>query len=65
MCSVELGVLKNFAKFTGKDLYWNVLSDKFVDWKTNTFFTEHLRTTASEHRNELDNSRWVFFLKRF
>ena len=24
-CSVEKGILKNFANFTGKDLYWSIV----------------------------------------
>ena len=67
-CSVEKGVLRNFAKFTGKhlcqSLFFNkvagaacnfikqeilaqVFSCEFCEISENTFFTEHLRTTAS------------------
>ena len=59
------GVLRNFAKFTGKNLCQNlffnkncnftkketlprVFSCEFYKISKNTFFTEHLRTTASE-----------------
>ena len=49
-CSVEKGVLRNFAKFTGKHLCRNLFFNK-VAWNfilsKNTFFTEQLRTTAS------------------
>ena len=50
------GVLRNFAKFTGKhlcqSLFFNketlalVFSCKFCEISKNTFFTEHLWTTA-------------------
>ena len=64
-CSVKIGVLKNFAKFTGKHLcqrfFFNkVAACNFIKkdsqaqafscefWETskNTFFTQHLQTTA-------------------
>ena len=65
-CSVRKGVLRNFAKFTGKYLYQSfffntiagflqlykkealgqVFSCEFCEISKNTFFTEHLRTTA-------------------
>ena len=68
-CSVEKGVLRNFAKFTGKhlcqSLFFNkvaglacnfikketlaqVFSCEFCEISKNTFFTEHLWTTASD-----------------
>ena len=51
-------VLRNFAKFTGKHLCQSlnfikketlaqVFSSEFCEISKNTFFTEHLRTTAS------------------
>ena len=56
-------VLRNFAKFTRKDLrqslFFNkvvgltlaqVFSYEFCKISKNTFFTEHLRTTASNMR---------------
>ena len=61
-CSVKNGVLRSFAKFTEKQLYQRifkacnfikkeflaqVFSCEFCEISTNTFFTEHLRTTAS------------------
>ena len=60
-CSIKKGVLKNFAKFTGKhlcqSLFFNnfikkdsvaqVLSCEFNEIFKKTFFTEYLRTTAS------------------
>ena len=67
-CSLSKGVLRNFAKFTGKhlcqSLFFNkvagaacnfikketltqVFSCEFCEISKNTFFTEHLRTTAS------------------
>ena len=58
-CSVRKGVLRNFAKFTGKQLCQRlsfnkvkkeslaqVFSCEFYKIFMNTFFTEHLRTTA-------------------
>ena len=68
-CFVKKGVLKNFAKLTGKhlcqSLFLNkvagracnfikkeslaqVFSCEFCEFFKNTFFTEHLRVTASE-----------------
>ena len=71
-CSVRKGVLRNFAKFTGKHLSQGLLFNKaaglrpatllkkrlwhrcfpvnFAKFFKNTFFTEHLRMTASERR---------------
>ena len=47
-------VLRNFTKFTGKRLFFiktealtQVFSCEFCEISKNTFFTEHLRTTAS------------------
>ena len=62
-CSVKKGVLRNFAKFTGKHLCQRLFFDKvaglrplaqvfsyeFCEISKNNFFTEHLQTTASEH----------------
>ena len=49
-CSVRKGVLRNFAKFTGKhlcqSLYFNKVAGLIPEEK-NTFFTEHLWATAS------------------
>ena len=44
------GVLKNFANFTGKNLYRNLLLTKLQVWKLffkNPYFEKDLRTTAS------------------
>ena len=61
-CSVRKGVLRNFAKLTGKQqcqgLFFNevaikkeslalLLSCEFCEISKNTFFTEHLWATAS------------------
>ena len=54
-CSIKIGVLKNFAKYTGKHLcqclFLNKVADlffcEFCKIFKNTFFTEHLYTTAS------------------
>ena len=63
MCSLREGVLRNFAKFTGKHLCQSlqaeacnfikketlaqVFSFEFCEFSKNTFFTEHLWATAS------------------
>ena len=47
------GTLRNFTKFTGKHLCQRLFSNKvaglakFCEMSKNTFFTEHIRTTAS------------------
>ena len=52
-CSLRKGVLRNFPKFTGKHLCQRLFSNKvaglakFCEMSKNTFFTEHIRTTAS------------------
>ena len=59
-CSVKNGVLKNFANFTRKHLCWSLFLILKRDSNTsvflwnlrkfkNTYFEEHLRTTASEY----------------
>ena len=47
-CSVRKGVLRNFAKFTGKHLCQSLFFNKVAGLQ-NTFFTEHLQTTDSGH----------------
>ena len=68
-CSVRKGVLRNFAKFTGKHLCQSLFLNKvagsgcsfikketlshmfsceFCEISLNTFFTEHIRTAASD-----------------
>ena len=48
-CSIKIGVLKNFAKLTGKRLCQRLFFNKVADLRPeNTFFIEHLQTTASE-----------------
>ena len=54
-CSIIKVVLRNFVKFTGKHLCQSqtlaqVFSCEFCEISKNTFFTEHLRTTASRLR---------------
>ena len=55
----KIGLLKNFAKFTGKHLCWRpaaslkgdsntVFPREFSEIFKNMLFTEHLRATASE-----------------
>ena len=60
------GVLRNFAKFTGKHLCQSLFFNQvaglrpgagvflFCEIPENTFFTEHLRTTASETNSMMD-----------
>ena len=55
------GVLRNFAKFTGKHLcqrlFFNkvagLFSCEFCEISKSTFFTEHLQTTTSVMKNLL------------
>ena len=48
-CPVRKGVLRNFAKFTGKRLCQVFFLNKVAGPEIfkNTFFTEHFGTTAS------------------
>ena len=64
-CSVRKGVLRNFTKFTGKQLCWRpeacnfikkealtqVFACEFCEIYKGIFFTEHLWITASEWNN--------------
>ena len=61
------GVLKDFANFTGKHLYRNlffnkkealaqVFSCEFCEVFKTIFFTEHLRTIASENKTSKELS---------
>ena len=44
---MKIGVLKNFAKFTGKHLCQSLLFlIKLQVWDSSVFFTKHVRTTA-------------------
>ena len=70
-CSARKGVLKNFAKFIGKHLCQSVrglkaatflkktlapvFSCEFCEIFKNTFFTKHLRATASRRMTSLVN----------
>ena len=56
-CSIEKAVLKNFATFTGKHLYWSLLlikdstqvfSCEYCENFMNSYFEERLPTAASE-----------------
>ena len=68
-CSVKKGVLENFGKLTEKDLcpsptlafYW-----QFNEIFENTFFTEHLRATASDEEEAWWSKILIlsFFLKK-
>ena len=53
-CSVKKGVLKHFAKFTTllKDTLAQVFSSEYGKSLKNTFFTEHLRETASVKKQQ-------------
>ena len=53
-CSVKKGVLRNFAKFTGKPLCQSLFFNKLA---------EHLRTTASEY-SRLQNLQATFLNQR-
>ena len=44
-CSARKGLLRNFAKFTGKEA--QVFSCEFCEISKSTFFTEHVWATAS------------------
>ena len=49
-CSVTKGILRNFAKFTRKHLCQSRFFNKVAGLRSisrNTFFTEHLQSTAS------------------
>ena len=53
---MKKGILRNFAKFTGKDLCQSLvrwqkgtLAQVFCKTSKNTFFTEHIWATASAH----------------
>ena len=69
MYSVRKGVLRNFAKFAGKHLCQSLFFKKvalaqvfpceFSEISKNTFFTEHLRATASDP-NEVKNCKKQF-----
>ena len=55
-CSVKKGVLRNFAKFEAcnfilKETLAQVFSREFCKISKNTFSSEYLRTTASQHRH--------------
>ena len=38
-CSIEKGVLKDFTKFTRKDLYWSLFFNKVVGWSPRQVFS--------------------------
>ena len=81
-CFVKKGVLRNFAKFTGKHLcqsfFFNkvaglgsekeslaqVFSYKVYKIPKNTFFTEHLRTTASRNKSFFSEKQMGIQFKR-
>ena len=59
-CSIQKAVFKNLAIFIGKRLCWSLFSLKLFQYNSceyceifkNTYFEEHLRTAASEYRQE-------------
>ena len=73
-CSIEISVLKNFTKFTGKHLcqstYNFIKKDTLAQMFScelgkifkNTLFTEHLRTTASVFLRFLVFSFFLFYV---
>ena len=74
-CSIEKGVLKTFAKFTGKHLCQSlffikketlakVFSCEFCKIFKNTFFIEHLRASASDLTQKPFNS-YPYFTHSF
>ena len=52
-CTAEKDILKNFTNFTGKHMCWSLFKIKLQGWgpstlvKRDSYFEEHLRTTAS------------------
>ena len=56
---MKKGVLRNFKKFTGKHLCQSLFFNKVAGLK-DTFFTEHLLTTASENLGKHFNVFNVF-----
>ena len=75
-CFIKNGVLKNFAKFTGKHcarVSFATLLKKVFSWKfckifKNTFLTEHPWTTASEYygiknNNSVNSHLFKYFFK--
>ena len=66
----EIGVFKNFAKFTGKHLRWSfcnlyskqtptqVFPCEFCEVFQNTFFTEHLRTFCEKENALFQKGFW-------
>ena len=74
-CSVRKGVLRNFAKFTGKqglqhyqskkETLAQVFASEFCEISKNTFFTEHLWTTASAYATFERSPRWNEFVDKF
>ena len=71
-CFIEKGVLKNVAKFTGKQLWpeacnfmkketlARVFSCEFCEFFKNNYFTEHLWTTASFY-HAIFVSFWIYW----
>ena len=62
-CSLRKGVFRNFAKFAGKHLCRSVFLNKVAGLRRGvlSFFTEHLRTTASVGALILSNC-WILWL---
>ena len=66
-CSVKKGALKDFVNFAGKHLCWSLFRpEKFISVKPDTYFEEHLPTTAfalhSHHSLLLIRFTFTFFL---
>ena len=74
-CSIKKGVLRNFAKYTRKHVRQSlfnlskketmvqVLSCEFWEIFNNSFFTEHLRATASGFGKPCLNSDLYFYIQ--
>ena len=78
-CSVRKGILRNFAKFTGKHLCQSLCfnkvvglrpatllkkgSDRFCEISKITFFTKHLQATASEKKGGHPKEVWRHLIR--
>ena len=73
-CSVRKGILKNFAKFTGKHLCQSLFFNKvtlarafsceFCEISENTFSTEHLWKTVFQRKRIFNSSGFEVFPQR-
>ena len=56
-CSIKKGVLRNFTKFTGK----HRVRVSFLKFLRTPFFTEHLRTAASDKAQKNFAIIWIYY----